>query len=350
MMSRELSPTETASPSKQQLHIKYRPFNCAVGFTLPPSFVHAANLPLPRTVKSKDLAVDVNVESETIPWNVSRLPEARCRLMESAAGYLASKAPVFWALAVLLQPQQSVEVAVDFESAESDDEMGFHQTVCSKVANWKSRSEALNKVPPLQRYVQLRVPSLVPCNNYLVNQTQLSDIQTLLFEDRLNYGIESVVSSLLDRYISKGSWEDALRLIESECCLNIHGELPQPLDVVLAGLVSSVRKSSKGCDSSAHLDVWKYVARMGNPDLATTTVLSYLPEWSPDICIDVLKMCKRRLRSSNLVGLVDKKLEEMCIYLKVNGHGRIFTKVITDGLDIRFRSVRSLCPERQTLS
>jgi zinc finger FYVE domain-containing protein 26 len=309
-LSRELSPSDTAS--SKQLQIKYRPFNCAVGFTLPPSFVNSANLPLPRTVKSKDLPFDVNVEAENVLWNVARLPNAKCKLTESAAGYLASKAPVFWALAVLLQPEESQEITIDFELAESNDEMGCHQTSIS----WKSRAEALNKVPPLQRYVQLRMPSLVPQNNYIVNKTQLSDIQTLLFEDRLNCGIGSVVSSLLDQHISNGEWDHALRLIESECCLNIHGELPQPLDIVLAGLVSSVRKRSKECDSSAH-DLWKYVARMGNSDLATTIVLSYLPEWGPDFCVDVLKMCKRQPLSSNLMSLVDKKLEEMCIYMKI---------------------------------
>lgn len=344
--SHESSALDSVPSAKKQLHIRYTPFNCLVGFTLTPSFIHTSSLPLPRTMKSKDLVVDVFGESETMKWNVTRLPDAKYRLTASASGYLASKATMFWTLAVLLQPLPSPEWTLESDSGESDEERAFGQSLRSNFTKLKCRlsrpvpekplsppgsgpvplgqlflegcTEALNKFPPLQCYVHMRMASLVPSSHYLIDQAHLSDIQMLIFEDRLSRNVDCVVSSLLDLHLSKGHWQDALQLTESECFLNIHGEIPQPLDIVLAGLVSSARRNAKDSDSSEAVDVWKYVARMGNPELATTIALACLEEWSPDFCIDVLKMCRKRLESSSLIEVVDRKLDEMYIYHKVS--------------------------------
>eukprot|EP00118_Oscarella_pearsei_P023925 m.293467 g.293467 ORF g.293467 m.293467 type:complete len:1642 (+) comp40739_c0_seq1:3926-8851(+) len=271
----EPSVAATASPPPiKEIQIVYAPFNFEAGFTLPSSFVHSSNIPMPTRRPEPSLAVAGNRDlafqvKDPLRWNRVSHP-----LIHPVGEYLESKASLIFALASFLQP------------------------AAGKTP--PETKERLVNFPILRRYVEDR----------LENAGQLVDdeARAVLFLPAADRRTETYVAKLLETSVFKGDWETAVGLFDGEIGLDDRGSNSRPPDFVVAGLV---QKSGEWRPS----ECWKYVSRLENGDSMASIALANMDAWHVDVCVATMKLCLTTLsRTSAYWKVVIRQLARLLVY------------------------------------
>ncbi|XP_033125838.1 zinc finger FYVE domain-containing protein 26-like isoform X2 [Anneissia japonica] len=207
----------------------------------------------------------------------------------------------------------------------------------STLTDEETSPYGLERFPDLQRYLQVFSAVFLRFHNdhhktdkvkSLTDAAVSDSIYSYIFGRVDSRTFQEAITSDLNKALENGQWQQILNILD----LLIHFQYDNCNDLVTLRdyiLIS--------LNSECSLDVTtskKYLMQVQHEDLLANSVLSTLPSYSSEVCLELLEHCVFQLSAdSPLLEFVKQKYKEMQIYNKISRYAKQYKPVSCDLID-----------------